>query len=701
MLVFASPVPAAFSGLGALQSRHTTERPSVEEQYFQALAEEHERAAALARQRVEAARRRQQQQREVEAQLLLQQQLAAVSQVRTPQRSPYHTPSRRLFGRALPPTSDVILEFDASDNDACDAYAERMHRRSQAALLERQKRAQQQEFLRSLFEEQRRTQAEKVAELHRKRVEEAKLEQERRRKAQEEAKAEQARRHLAARAADEEKLRQFFQALVTAMGAASTESQGADLERKNAVRRSSVPVPARKAEDTPAPVPAPASAPTTPKLPERAPSPAPSVASDASDVSLNSIALLQGKYESLRSSFTFPSELVFAPAKGPITPASAPTLLYNPTNAPVHAYENALTNLLTELDAVESFGDEHVRDVRRSLVKSVEAELEVLEEKKREAWRNQQETNVTAPAPAESTPTPAEPVTTSVESAPVTEPEVESAPRAAESESTATPTADSLNPVSWLASRLSEAPESEDEEVKAVRENLLASLSTSTPADETIVTESQATEPEVEVKVSPAATESPEPEVVMTEPSEPVVSVIPEPPVEPVPVSESLVEPVVELAPEPEVIEPHTSTSGAESTTTEPETEQPAEQESPVAVEPASSVPETEPVLVETVPETEVTPASPVESEPVSVFTPSEPEVIVKDETPGSVQVESNLTQSKSETEPEAPVSTKGPNSPIFVQVYPDSDSDIDTDADLTSEMGEADKKSGDEFELI
>ncbi|KAG8728132.1 hypothetical protein FRC11_011760, partial [Ceratobasidium sp. 423] len=111
MLVFASPVPASFSGLGALQSRRVVEHPSVEEQYFQALAEEHERAAALARERMEAARRRQQQQREVEAQLRLQQHLAAASQVRTPQRSPYQTP-RKLFGRALPPTSDVIFEFD-------------------------------------------------------------------------------------------------------------------------------------------------------------------------------------------------------------------------------------------------------------------------------------------------------------------------------------------------------------------------------------------------------------------------------------------------------------------------------------------------------------------------------------------------------------------------------------------------------------
>ncbi|CAE6391428.1 unnamed protein product [Rhizoctonia solani] len=660
MLVFASPVPAAFSGLGALQSRHTVERPSVEEQYFQALAEEHERAAALARQRLEAARRRQYQQREVEAQLRLQQQLAAVSQVRTPQRSPYQTP-RKLFGRALPPTSDVIFKFDAGDNDACEAYAERMHRRSQAAFLERQKRAQQQDFLRSLFEEQRRIQAEKVAELHRKRVEEAKAEQERIRKAQEQAKAEQARRHLAARAADEEKLREFFQALIGAM--AQAESEGSDLERKNAMRRTSVPAPTKKTEDAPAPAPAPVpvstSAPTSPKVPERAPSPVPSVASDASDASLNSIALLQGKYESLRSEFTFPSELTFAPTNR-ITPASAPTLLYNPTNAPVHAYENALTNLLTELDAVESFGDEHVRDVRRSLVKSVEAELEALEEKKREAWRNQQEIKVVAPVSVE--PTPAVPTVVESESTPA----LVSAPA---------PAVDSSNAVSWVATRLAEAPESEDDEIKAIRENLLASLSAPAPADETVVTGSQTTDDEV---TQPSESEP-----------EPAVSVIPEVPVEPTPIS---VEPTVELAPEPEVVEAHTPTP----TTIVPETEQPAEQKSSAADEPVTTVPESESVLVETVPETEVVPASPVESEP---------EVITKDEsqasTPAQVESATTVTHPTSETEPEVPAtSIKAPTS-TFIQVYPDSDSDMDIDAEMASEIGEADKKSTDEFELI
>jgi hypothetical protein len=694
MLVFASPVPAVFSGLDALQSRYSVERPSAEEQYFRALAEEHERAAALARKRMEEARRRQQQQRELEAQLLLQQQLAAAIQVRTPQRSPYHTPPRASFGRTLPCAADVILEFDTEDSEACDVYAERMHRRSQIALLERQKRAEQQNFLRALFEEQRRTQAERVAALHRQRAEEAKAEQERQRKAEQEAEDEQARRHLAARAADEEKLRQFFQALVSAMGADPAEAQGADLERKNvsdikpicselvtdftpqALRRNTVPAPSQDKVQDPAPASAsaPASAPVSPKVPERSVSPAPSVASDASDASLNSIALLQDKYNSLRSGFQFPTNLAFAPSTSPITPASSPTLLYNPTNAPVHAYEHALTNLLTELDAVESFGDAHVRDVRRTLVRNVEAELEALEEKKRQAWRDQQEAVVeSAPAPA---PVESAPIPTPVESVPVS---VESAPAPAPTTSTPAPA------------------DSEDNEVEAVHESLLARLATSKAS----VIEFQAALTEsataTESKSSNAdVVESSQPEAVATESS----AIAPE----------SSSEPAVEPVPEPEVVEARTLAPEAESepVTTESKTEteqttRPAEPESESAANESVTAP------VPTIePESEVAPSSPVESVPesevVSVASSSESEVIAKDEAPDQPKPEvqlSVLTQSESEPET-APGHSEEQSA--FVQVFPEADSDVDTDADLTSELAYTDKKStsgGEEFELI
>ncbi|KAG9076358.1 hypothetical protein FS749_011883 [Ceratobasidium sp. UAMH 11750] len=541
----------------------------------------------------------------------------------------------------------MILEFDADDRDSCDVYAERMQRRTQ----ERQRRAEEQAMLRALFEEQRRAQAKRVAELHKQRVEEAKT--------QREAEKEQARQHLAARAAEQEKLRQFFQALTNAMNAQS-ELEGAELERKNAIRRNTVPIPVET--PAPAPVPAPASAPVSPKVPVRSSSPAPSTSSDASDASLHSIAHLQDKYDSLRTGFTFPSNLSFASSSS--SPAASPSLLYNPTNAPVHAYEHALTGLLTELDAVESFGDEHVRDVRRTLARAVEAELEALEQKKREAWRKQQDAAL-APA-VESTPAPAPALVESTPAAPVVEPEPTPV---VESESTPATVPAAVNPAAslvWLTSRLAqESQPQEDAEVKAVREGLLARLAPLAPAYEPMpapVTEFvPAAEPAETVPVEKVVESMPaeEPVESAVESSEPVLAteelaVTPEPASEPAPVQPSA-----------------TSESESEPTAVESEAT-----EAHTPIEPAPA-PESEPVPTTTealpVPEPELapTPASELES----ISNASEPEIVIA-----------------------------APEPVTFVQVFPESelDSDAETDADLVSEL--ADRKSangGDEFEML
>ena len=47
----------------------------------------------------------------------------------------------------------------------------------------------------------------------------------------------------------------------------------------------------------------------------------------------------------------------------------------------MHAYENALSELLTKLDAVESHGFKAVRDARKELVVQIERELGELEKK--------------------------------------------------------------------------------------------------------------------------------------------------------------------------------------------------------------------------------------------------------------------------------------------------------------------------------
>ncbi|CUA74807.1 hypothetical protein RSOLAG22IIIB_11503 [Rhizoctonia solani] len=81
----------------------------------------------------------------------------------------------------------------------------------------------------------------------------------------------------------------------------------------------------------------------------------------------------------LQSEFTFPTRLDFQPGSS--------KLAYTPNNAPLHGYEHALTGLLTKLDAVESYGDDGVRRARKEGVKTIEQELERLDEMKAEVWR--------------------------------------------------------------------------------------------------------------------------------------------------------------------------------------------------------------------------------------------------------------------------------------------------------------------------
>ena len=56
-------------------------------------------------------------------------------------------------------------------------------------------------------------------------------------------------------------------------------------------------------------------------------------------------------------------------------------LPYKPQNSVVYAYENALSESLTKLGAVESYESKAVRDVRKELVVQIEGELVELEKK--------------------------------------------------------------------------------------------------------------------------------------------------------------------------------------------------------------------------------------------------------------------------------------------------------------------------------
>jgi len=96
--------------------------------------------------------------------------------------------------------------------------------------------------------------------------------------------------------------------------------------------------------------------------------------------SVAAISQISRTFESLRRTFTFPV--------GPLVPvegSEAPRLAFNPTNAPIHAYEHALSELLTKLDTVESFGFRGIRELRKEVVVQIEKELEALEKRVAEA----------------------------------------------------------------------------------------------------------------------------------------------------------------------------------------------------------------------------------------------------------------------------------------------------------------------------
>ena len=105
---------------------------------------------------------------------------------------------------------------------------------------------------------------------------------------------------------------------------------------------------------------------------EREKSPPLSPSSKTAASALNVIQDIRSALTGLSSGFTFPPSLDFSDDE-------PDGLAYTPTNAPVRVYEHALDNLLAQLDAVETDGDEEVRVVRRAAVKEVEKAIEDVE----------------------------------------------------------------------------------------------------------------------------------------------------------------------------------------------------------------------------------------------------------------------------------------------------------------------------------
>ncbi|KAI0830325.1 hypothetical protein BC628DRAFT_1474239 [Trametes gibbosa] len=139
----------------------------------------------------------------------------------------------------------------------------------------------------------------------------------------------------------------------------------------------------------------------------------------ARKLSLAQITSVEDALRKLESTFEFPPHLDFV---NPV-PADAPSvaenstdsdepgpLAYTPNNSPVHAYEHALSELLTQLDAVESNGDLSVRGRRKEVVREVERALEEIErrveesrERERERSRERRRSAASSPAPSAST----------------------------------------------------------------------------------------------------------------------------------------------------------------------------------------------------------------------------------------------------------------------------------------------------------
>ncbi|THU89439.1 hypothetical protein K435DRAFT_865279 [Dendrothele bispora CBS 962.96] len=153
--------------------------------------------------------------------------------------------------------------------------------------------------------------------------------------------------------------------------------------------------------------------------------------------SMETVRNIEASFLSLQSDFVFPSQLDFTPTSSrspspsrheninePSTPTSDSSILklaYTSRNHPVRYYEQTLSALLTQLDGVQSYGNEDVRGRRKEVVARVEKALEDLEGEIEGRWKSKvaKETReVDVPTVQESSIS--EPMVGAVEAAPVT-----------------------------------------------------------------------------------------------------------------------------------------------------------------------------------------------------------------------------------------------------------------------------------------
>lgn len=178
------------------------------------------------------------------------------------------------------------------------------------------------------------------------------------------------------------------------------ESQRASSTFEPAPPQSSPPPASSNASASPAPSPA---------EPVDASAPAPTADETTEDTSaadrqaaLDSISALRRELESHQSAFTSPSILTFQPSPTADSTPSTPPLAYGKSNTAFLAYEDYLVSLLSKIDAIESHGDEAVKQARKELVRHVEKELDRLDELKDAEWERQSQQSAAASSPAHS-----------------------------------------------------------------------------------------------------------------------------------------------------------------------------------------------------------------------------------------------------------------------------------------------------------
>ncbi|KAF9454983.1 hypothetical protein P691DRAFT_7460 [Macrolepiota fuliginosa MF-IS2] len=97
---------------------------------------------------------------------------------------------------------------------------------------------------------------------------------------------------------------------------------------------------------------------------------------------------IESRFHALENEFVFPDKVDFVtPALPGASPAHFTThLAYTANNQPIRFYEHTLNRLLNQLDSVNSFGNEGLRNRRKNVVQKVEHALEVLEQEVRGRW---------------------------------------------------------------------------------------------------------------------------------------------------------------------------------------------------------------------------------------------------------------------------------------------------------------------------